>query len=87
MARRTDEDLFQESTMTFGEHLEELRGSLFRAIAGLAIGFLLGCLVANYVVAWIQTPVLEALEDYEYKHARNVLEEEYVNLPVPPEVL
>ena len=34
MTRRSDEDLFQESTMTFGEHLEELRGALFRAIAG-----------------------------------------------------
>ena len=33
-----ENDLFQESTMTFGQHLEELRTCLFKAIDGLAIG-------------------------------------------------
>ena len=85
MARRSDEDLFQESTMTFGEHLEELRGALFRAILGLAIGFIIGCLVANYVVSWIQTPVLEALEGYEQRHAENKLKEQHGD-PLPAEI-
>ncbi len=85
MTARGDDDLFAESTMTFGEHLEELRGSLFRAIAGLAIGFVLGCLIANYVVAWIQTPVLQALQEYEQKHARRKLTEQYEGT-LPPEV-
>ena len=85
MTRRTDEDLFQESTMTFGEHLEELRGALFRAIAGLAIGFLIGCLIASRVVGWIQGPVKDALKEYETKRAVKLLEEEH-GTPLPPEV-
>ncbi len=31
MKNKYDEDLFAGTTMTFGEHLEELRGALFRA--------------------------------------------------------
>lgn len=50
--------------MSFGEHLEELRGALFKAVAGLVIGFLLGLLIANRVVAFIQTPLLEGLTRY-----------------------
>ena len=38
MPAKRDEDLFQDTTMTFGEHLEELRFSLFEAVLGLAIG-------------------------------------------------
>ena len=37
MPRPSDDDLFQTSTMTFGEHLEELRTCLIRAAAGLYV--------------------------------------------------
>ncbi len=59
-------DLFQESTMTFGQHLEELRTCLFRAIAGLAIGCAIGLLpwVCVPVVKFIETPVNNALNKY-----------------------
>ena len=40
-------DLFQDSTMTFGQHLEELRICLFRAIIGLVIGCCAGFLVGD----------------------------------------
>ena len=59
-----DEDLFQETTMTFGEHLEELRACLFKAIFGLVIGCLVGLAVGGYVVRFIQKPVLDALNEY-----------------------
>ena len=37
MANRQDEDdLFKHTSMTFGEHLEELRASLFKAVLSLA---------------------------------------------------
>jgi sec-independent protein translocase protein TatC len=70
---RRDEDLFEDTTMTFGEHLEELRGALFKALAGLVIGTLLGMLVGNYVVDLIKAPMESALERYYRKNA----EEEY----------
>jgi len=64
MARKYDEDLFQETTMTFGEHLEELRTCLFRALIGLVIGFAIGLWYGDRVVSFIQTPLEAALEDY-----------------------
>ncbi len=59
-------DLFQESTMTFGQHLEELRTCLFRAIVGLALGCAIGLLpwVCVPVVKFIETPVNNALVNY-----------------------
>jgi sec-independent protein translocase protein TatC len=64
-----DEDLFKDSTMTFGEHLEELRYRLFRAITGLAIGFTLGLLIGNQVVLFIEMPLTNALTEYYSKKA------------------
>ncbi len=50
--------------MSFGDHLEELRRALFKSIAALFIGFLVGMLVANDIVAYVQTPVRESLERF-----------------------
>jgi sec-independent protein translocase protein TatC len=65
MAReKRDEDLFQDSTMTFGEHLEELRVCLWRAIFGIVVGFVVGIFFAQRVVNWIQVPLENALQAY-----------------------
>jgi sec-independent protein translocase protein TatC len=69
MPRPTDDDLFQSSTMTFGEHLEELRTCLIRASAGLAVAVLLGFFVARPVVHLIEAPLRKALGDYYTKRA------------------
>ena len=37
--RKYNEDLFESTKMTFGEHLEELRRSLIKATLALVIGF------------------------------------------------
>ncbi|MCA9268614.1 MAG: twin-arginine translocase subunit TatC, partial [Planctomycetales bacterium] len=71
MPIKNDDDLFRDSTMTFGEHLEELRGALFRSIIGLTIGFLIGCAVADRVVLVIQQPLVEALERYFLSKAKD----------------
>ena len=56
------EDLFEASTMTFGEHLEELRKALARAIAWWAVGGLIALLfAAQPIVRWIQVPVRESI--------------------------
>jgi sec-independent protein translocase protein TatC len=64
MAKTRDDDLFEHTTMTFGEHLDELRLALFRALVGLVIGFLLGLLVAKPVVRWITVPLESALNEH-----------------------
>jgi sec-independent protein translocase protein TatC len=55
-------DLFDESTMTFGEHLEALRTHLFRAIFGLVIVMIGTLYWGNYLVDVIRTPIDRALK-------------------------
>jgi sec-independent protein translocase protein TatC len=64
MPRADDEDLFQSSTMTFGEHLEELRGCLIRAAIGLVAGVIIGLMIARPVVHLIEQPLRGALSRY-----------------------
>jgi len=73
--REYDEDYFQGSTMTFGEHLEELRACLFKALVGLMIGFLVGLSVSFWVVPFIQNPLRNALEDYYVEQAEEEIAE------------
>ena len=61
MADRDEDDLFKHTSMTFGEHLEELRGSLFKAVAAIAIGFCIGLSLGGTVIRTIQVPLQDAL--------------------------
>jgi len=67
-----DEDLFKDSTMTFGEHLEELRVCLFKAIVALvaALVIVLWRGWPNDAILLIQEPLKVALEKYYLKNAR-----------------
>lgn len=56
-----DEDLFKDSTMTFGEHLDDLRRCLLMAVYGLTLGSLVGLAVGKYVVQFIQRPLERAM--------------------------
>ena len=55
-------DPFQHTTMSFGEHLDELRSSLLKAVLSLAIGFCVGMLFGTSIVNLIQEPLQEALK-------------------------
>jgi sec-independent protein translocase protein TatC len=72
---RYDEDLFKDTTMTFGEHLEELRGALLRASAGLVLGLVVGLLVGRQAVAIIQAPLESALQRYLIRRSLAELEQ------------
>lgn len=61
---RNDDDLFKESTMTFGEHLEELRSTLFRSLIGLTLAFIVGLCIGDKVVKFFETPIVDALRRY-----------------------
>lgn len=61
---KSDEDLFRESTMTFGEHLEELRVCLFKSLIGLVGGIIIGLIIGGDVVKIIQRPLKNALEQH-----------------------
>ena len=77
MAKQPNEDLFETTTMTFGEHIEELRVCLVRGLTGLAIGMLIGFLFANNVVELIAAPLEMALTEHYTKVARDRLEAAY----------
>jgi sec-independent protein translocase protein TatC len=64
MPRPSDEDLFKDSTMTFGEHLDELRSALLKALLALVIGSCVGFYFATTVVDRITVPLKDALERF-----------------------
>jgi sec-independent protein translocase protein TatC len=69
MTARPGEDLFEETRMTFGQHLEELRGTLVRCLIGISIGCLIGFLVADRVVTFLQTPLTAAIKKFHDDYA------------------
>ena len=76
MAETREDDLFRESTMTFGQHLEELRGCLVKSALGLAAGFAMGLMVGGYVVQFIQQPLTHALTTYYEKESEHKVKAE-----------
>ena len=57
-------DLFDDTTMTFGEHLEVLRVHLWKAIVGLVIGTVIAFTFSRHIIVAVQTPVIDALDKY-----------------------
>ncbi len=91
MHRKYNEDLFETTKMTFGEHLEELRRSLIKATLALVIGFGIGLIFGGDLVRYVQTPLKAALKDYYTRVAkdeyRRLLEEQRgQNLAVPEDL-
>ena len=84
MARPDDEDLFKSSTMTFGEHLEELRICLIRASAGLAVAVIFGFFVARPVVHLIEQPLKRALSGYYVDRSIDAFDEWQPRVPDGP---
>lgn len=56
-------DLFDDTTMTFGEHLEVLRIHVFKALIGLVVAVVLALFFGDRIFAVLRTPVEEALRE------------------------
>ena len=87
MLKPYEDDLFRESSMTFGEHLEELRRRLVRAVFWLAIGLVVGLVIGRQVVHLIQSPLTKALEEFYGERAKVRLREKYRDLPPETQAL
>lgn len=61
------EDQFRDRTMSFGEHLEELRIHLFRALYGVLAALFITAYFGNTVVAIIKDPVERRYEPWQRK--------------------
>lgn len=66
--------------MTFGQHLGELRDCLMKAVAGLAVGFIIGLLIGGHVVTFIQRPLSRALTRYYEKESEDRVKAEVAKL-------
>lgn len=63
------DDLFEKSSMTFGEHLEELRTALVKSSIWLGLGMVVGLLLATKVVTYMQGPLEKSLENFYKKQS------------------
>ena len=70
----TDKDLFDDSTMTFGEHLEVLRFHLIRALLGLSICVVFSLIFGEQLVRMIRQPIDAALRRADYANRPEVID-------------
>ena len=59
------DDLFDKSSMSFGEHLEELRQCLMRAVFWLGGGLIIGLFFADAVILFVQQPLQAAIREFQ----------------------
>lgn len=71
--RNSDEDLFEDSRMSFGQHLEELRWVLVKCLIATAVGCCFGFYFANDVVKQLKVPLRKALDNYELVEAKEAI--------------
>lgn len=75
MNSKINDDFFEGSSMSFGDHLEELRSCLFRAVIWLAVGVSIGLYFGSDVVKFLEQPIQSALIRYYQKKSISQLEE------------
>jgi len=56
-----DKDTFDNSTMSLGDHLEELRKRLLLALAGLAITFIICLIFGRYIIEFFKLPYVNVM--------------------------
>ncbi len=64
MPTPAEEDELEQTKMSFGEHLEELRRALFKSLLALLVGFLVGLCIGIPLVDFIQEPLRKGLAAY-----------------------
>ncbi len=57
-------DLFDDTTMSFGEHLEVLRVHLIKGLFGLVVGVIVSLIFGHQIIAFIRQPIDNALRAY-----------------------
>jgi sec-independent protein translocase protein TatC len=70
------EDFFRDTRMSLGDHLEELRGRLWRALLGLAVGMVAGFFISQPVLELITAPINQELRTF-YANRRKGLEDRW----------
>lgn len=66
------DDFFAETKMSFGEHIEDLRTHLMRALKWFALGMVLGFVFAKSMLDYITKPVNEAIANFYEERRKTV---------------
>jgi sec-independent protein translocase protein TatC len=69
------DDFFADTRMTFGDHLEELRLHLWRAIAGFGVALFLSFFIGKQAVDFITAPVKEQLHEFYKRRVEKTMKE------------
>ena len=84
---KRDEDLFDQSSMSFLEHLDELRVCLIGAIMSITVGLIISVIplgpypsLATMAVEYIQHPLKKSLENYHILQSQHQLQSKRAEL-------
>ena len=80
MVEPQNDDPLDSTRMSVGEHFDELRWRLLKALLGLVVGFVVCLALGNRLVMFINAPVEEALRQYE----ENIKAEAAASQPAQP---
>lgn len=69
-SKQAADDLFEKSSMSFGEHLEELRKALGKSLIWLGLGTAVGLFFAENIVSFIETPLRQAITQFYIDQAK-----------------
>lgn len=69
------DDYFSETRMTFGDHIEELRSHLWRAIAGFIVALIVCFTFGDKAVHFITSPVKQQLGEFYNRRAAKTMKD------------
>ncbi len=72
---RDPDDFFSETRMTFGDHLEDLRLHLWRAVAGFGVAVFFSFFIGRAAVNFITAPVKQQLREFYRHRVENTMKE------------
>ncbi|MEO2036228.1 MAG: twin-arginine translocase subunit TatC [Planctomycetaceae bacterium] len=67
-------DLFDDTTMTFGEHLEVLRVHVWKSLIGVVIGVIVSMFIGDKIIGFLKAPIDKALRDAKIESVDDVKE-------------
>lgn len=79
------DDFFADTRMSFGDHLEDLRVHLIRALYGFLFAFVIGLAIARPVLRFIAAPVEQAMAAFYDARVKDVADKLESEKP-PPEI-
>lgn len=70
-----DRNLFDDTTMTFGEHLEVLRVHVWKSLIGIVLGIVLAMFVGDKIIGVLKAPIDKALRNANIHNVQDDIKE------------